>query len=472
MRKTKIVCTIGPASESLEVVRQLVRQGMNVARLNFSHGTLEEHLARLQNVREASRLEGRSVGVLLDIQGPKIRTGPMAAGPVELVTGQPIVVVPELIPGTTERMGIGYEKLPASVTEGSPILIDDGMVELRVEKVVGQEVHCRVVVGGKISARKGVSLPGVAVDLPPLGERDVEHLRFGVEHDVDFIAASFVRRGEHVEFIKETIAQLGGDIPVIAKIESDEGVRNIHEIIDAADGVMVARGDLGVQIPPEEVPLVQKQIIHLCNVAGKPVIIATQMLESMVRHARPTRAEVTDVAQAIFDGTDAVMLSGETAVGRYPAEAVSMMSRIASRVEKSLDYEKNLEMKRDFARTSVAEAISHATCEASLDLDLKAIISSTQSGSTARMVSKYRPRCPIIAVTPSEKVCRQLTLTWGVLPVVVPRTEHIDDMIDIGDQAALASGLVQIGDLTAITAGVKTGLPGSTNMLQIHEITG
>jgi pyruvate kinase len=470
MRKTKIVCTIGPASESLEMTRALVRAGLNVARLNFSHGTLDEHQQRLHNIREASRLEGRTVGILLDIQGPKIRTGTIQGGSVDLKAGQEVIVVPRLIEGTAERFGIGYEELPAVVSEGSPILIDDGLIELWVEKVIGEEVFCRVIVGGKLSSRKGISLPGVEVDLPPLGERDVEHIRFGVQQDVDFIAASFIRKAEHVQHVKDVIAQMGGDLPVIAKIESEEGIRNIKDIIEVSDGIMVARGDLGVQIPPEEVPLVQKSIIAQCNMAAKPVITATQMLESMVRNARPTRAEVTDVSQAIFDGTDAVMLSGETAVGNYPVEAVKMMARVAIRIEKALDYRKNLEMRREFARMSIAEAISHATCEAALDLDLAAIICSTQLGSSARMVSKYRPRCPIIAVTPSSNVCRRLTLNWGVHPIVVPRTEHIDDMIDVGDEAAVASGLVKPGDMTAITAGVKTGTPGSTNLLQIHEI--
>ena len=472
MRRTKIVCTIGPASESLEKITALIRAGMDVARLNFSHGTMDEHLQRLENLRSASKALQKPVGILLDIQGPKLRTGPAPDGPVDLEAGQEIVVLPRNVDTTPQQIGIDYDVLPQKVKVGGAILLDDGLIELRIKEIKGEQVHCEVVVGGPLPGRKGVSLPGVDIDLPPLGERDVEHIEFGIEHGVDFVAASFIRREEHVDEIRDLIRQRGGDLPIIAKIESEEGIRNIEGIIDAADGIMIARGDLGVQILPEEVPLVQKRIVALCNRAGKPVITATQMLESMVRNPRPTRAEVTDVSQAIFDGTDAVMLSGETAVGKYPVESVKMMARIATHIENSLDYRKNLELKREFARDSVAEAISHATCETALDLDLAAILCSTQSGSTARMVSKYRPRCPIIAVTPVLEVCRRLTLTWGVHPVVVPRTEHIDDMIDVAYQAALESGLVVPGDVTAITAGVKTGTPGSTNLLQIHTMQG
>ena len=394
---------------------------MDVARLNFSHGTIEEQLERLRNVRLASETLQKPVGILLDIQGPKLRTGPAPDGPVLLEAGQEIVVLPRSVDTTPQQIGIDYEPLPRKVKVGGAILLDDGLIELRIKEIKGKQVHCEVVVGGPLPGRKGVSLPGVDVDLPPLGERDVEHIEFGIEHGVDFLAASFIRREEHVDEIRDLIRSRGGDLPIISKIESEEGIRNIEGIIAASDGIMIARGDLGVQIPPEEVPLVQKRIIALCNQAGKPDDHSHPDVGIDGPQPRPTRAEVTDVSQAIFDGTDAVMLSGETAVGKYPVEAVKMMARVAGRIERSLDYRKNLELKREFARNSVAEAISHATCETALDLDLAAILCSTQSGSTARMVSKYRPRCPIIAVTPVEEVCRRLTLTWGVHPIVVPR---------------------------------------------------
>lgn len=469
VRRTKIVCTIGPASESPETIRALITAGMDVARLNFSHGTLEEQGRRIDTLRaEAARL-GKNLAILLDIQGPKIRLGHFAQ-PVLVEPGDTVVLTSEPVPCTRERISVGYPHLARDLRPGAPVFIDDGLIELQVQKVAGNDVICQVQVGGELRSRKGVSLPGVEIDLPPATEEDVQHLRFGVEKGVDYVAASFVRRRSHVEAIRQIVREAGGDQPIIAKIESGEGVRRLDEIVAAADGVMVARGDLGVETPLEEVPLVQRMIIEKCNEAGKPVITATQMLESMVENHRPTRAEVTDVAHAIFDGTDAVMLSGETAVGRFPVEAVRVMARICQRIEASLPYEEMLEKKRIYARRDIAEAISYATCQTASDLNAAAILSSTQSGSTARMVAKYRPRAPIIAVTPNPAIVRRLALVWGVHPLLVSKAENIDRMLDVAVGAARAAGLVTDGDLIAITAGVRTGVPGSTNLLQVVQV--
>lgn len=451
------------------MIRALLEAGMNVARLNFSHGTLEEQGTRIRRLREEAVRAGKTLAILLDIQGPKIRLGQFAR-PVQVEVGEKLVLTSEEVPCTRERVWVGYAHLARDLAPGRHVFVDDGLIELEVEEIRGNDVVCRVLVGGELRSRKGVSLPGVEIDLPPATEEDCRHIRFGVEQGVDFIAASFVRKADHVEAIREIVRQAGGNQPIIAKIESEEGVRRIDEIVAAADGVMVARGDLGVETPLEEVPLVQRLIIEMCNRAGKPVITATQMLESMVENHRPTRAEVTDVANAIIEGTDAVMLSGETAVGRYPVEAVRVMARICQRIEESLPYEEMLQKKRIYARRDIAEAISHATCQTATDLNAAAILSSTQSGSTARMVSKYRPRAPIIAVTPTPEVVRQLALVWGVHPLLVEKSANIDDMLDVAVRAAQAAELISPGDLIAITAGVRTNVAGSTNLLQVIRV--
>ena len=360
MRKTKIVCTIGPASDSPDVIAQLLKAGMNVARLNFSHGTHEEHLTRLKTLRKVAKEQGAVLGIMQDIQGPKIRIGDIP-GKVMLEAGQTFVITTEECVGSAERVSVNYQKLPQDVGPGNVIYLDDGLLKLEVTEVKGNDVYCQVVVGGELSSRKGVTLPGVSADLPAVTEADIEDLHFGVKHGVDMVAASFVRTAEGVETVREIIRSAGADIPVIAKIENHEGVENIDEIIAAADGIMVARGDMGVEMRPEDVPFIQKMIISKCNEAGKPVITATQMLDSMIRNARPTRAEVTDVASAILDGTDAVMLSGETAVGKYPVLTVEIMSRIAQRAEQSLDREKFTTIKNFDHSLSIAEAISYAT---------------------------------------------------------------------------------------------------------------
>ncbi|MBO8141751.1 MAG: pyruvate kinase [Firmicutes bacterium] len=470
MRRTKIVCTIGPSSDGL--LQELIGAGMDVARLNASHSSLKEQASRIQRIREAAAQAGRHIGILLDIQGPKIRIGDLEPDPVFLESGETFTLTSEPITGDASRASVSYPSFARLLQPGGTVYLDDGLIELRVERIEGGLAHCRVVTGGQLRSRKGVTLPGAELDWPALTETDRECIRFGVAHGVDFVAASFVRRPEHVVQVKQAIREAGGEQPVIAKIENHEGVRHLEEIADEADGLMVARGDLGVQIPAEEVPLVQKRIIAACNRRGKPVITATQMLESMVHNPRPTRAEVTDVATAIFDGTDAVMLSGETAAGRYPVAAVRVMDRIARRTEGAIVYDQLLAGRTSGPSPSIAEAISYATCRAASDLHAAAILTSTQSGSTARMVSKFRPGTPILAMTPFPEVARRLSLVWGVEPIVVPYTRNIDDMIDVAVDAAERHGYVRKGDRVIITAGVKTGEPGSTNLLQVYTVNG
>lgn len=457
------------------MIEALIRAGMDVARLNFSHGTLEDHGERIRRLREVERRVGRPIAILLDIQGPKIRLGDLPDGRLPVDTGQMVDIRSGNDPAHVDPSGrvtltIPYEPLLEQVNEGQTIFLDDGLVELRVEEREASHLVARVVTGGELRSRNGVILPDIDVRLPAVDDTDIAHIQFGVERGVDFIAASFVRRPEHVDAVRDCILSVGGSQQVIAKIESREGVRNIDAILERADGIMVARGDMGVELPPEEVPLVQKELIEKGNRLGKPVITATQMLDSMARNPRPTRAEVSDVANAIFEGTDAVMLSQETAVGRYPVETVRMMDRIARSAEGALDYASLLDRRRHKTGRTVADAIARATCETAADLNLSAILCSTQSGSTARMVSKYRPKAPILAVTPNEHVVRQLCLVWGVRPLRVPRALQMDAMIDVSVEAAKETGLVQDGDRVAIAAGVRTGTPGSTNLLQIHVV--
>ncbi len=416
MRKTKIVCTIGPSSESLENTKKLIKAGMNVARLNFSHGDFEEHGNRIKNIRQANAELGTSVAVLLDTKGPEIRLGKLKEEPIELNQGETITLTTEEILGDRNRVPITYNNLPNDVTVGSTILIDDGLIGLTVEEVKGTEIVCRIVNSGPIKSKKGVNVPGVKISLPGITEKDANDIVFGIEQGVDFIAASFVRKASDVLEIRELLERHNaGHIQIISKIENQEGVDNLDEILEVSDGLMVARGDLGVEIPAEEVPLVQKNMIKKGNRVGKPVITATQMLDSMQRNPRPTRAEASDVANAIFDGTDAIMLSGETAAGRYPTESVQTMARIAERAEAALEYREIFTKQANAQQTSVTEAISQAVANSALDLGAKAIITSTKSGFTARMVSKYKPKAPIIAVTTDEKVLRRLSLIWGVI---------------------------------------------------------
>jgi pyruvate kinase len=471
MRKTKIVCTIGPSSESLENTKKLIMAGMNVARLNFSHGDFEEHGRRIKNIREASRELNKTVAILLDTKGPEIRTGKLAVEPIELVQDEYITLTTEEILGDKDRISITYKDLPSDVQPGSTILIDDGLIGLTVVEVEGTEIKCRIVNGGTIKSKKGVNVPGVAISLPGITEKDANDIVFGIEQGIDFIAASFVRKASDVKEIRELLAKHNAEhIQIISKIENQQGVDNLDEILEASDGLMVARGDLGVEIPAEEVPLVQKRMIEKCNVAGKPVITATQMLDSMQRNPRPTRAEASDVANAIFDGTDAIMLSGETAAGKYPVESVLTMSRIAEKAESALNYREIFLKQRIAQETTITEAISQSVAISALDLNAKAIISSTESGHTARMVSKYRPEAPIIAVTTQERTLRRLALTWGVTPVPGKTATSTDEMFENSLKGGLQSGLVKPGDLVVITAGVPLGQSGSTNLVKVSQI--
>lgn len=471
MRKTKIVCTIGPSSESLENTKKLISAGMNVARLNFSHGDFEEHGNRIKTIRQASQELGKTVAILLDTKGPEIRTGKLGVDVIELVAGEYITLSTEEFLGDKDRIPVTYKELPSDVSIGSTILIDDGLIGLTVVDIQGTEIKCQIVNDGPIKSKKGVNVPGVAISMPGITEKDANDIKFGIEMGVDFIAASFVRRASDVLEIRELLERHDArHIQIISKIENQQGVDNLDEILEVSDGLMVARGDLGVEIPAEEVPLVQKQMIEKCNRVGKPVITATQMLDSMQRNPRPTRAEASDVANAIFDGTDAIMLSGETAAGKYPMESVQTMSRIAERAESALHYREIFTKQANAQQKSVTEAISQAVANSALDLEAKAIVTSTESGYTARMVSKYRPKSPIIAVTPVEQVMRRLQLVWGVTPVKGKSAETTDEMFDIAVQGAIESGVVRLGDTVVITAGVPVGRSGTTNLIKIHNI--
>lgn len=470
MRKTKIVCTIGPASEDPEILKRLILAGMNVARLNFSHGSHEEHGRRIDAVRQVAAELGRTVAILLDTKGPEIRTGELQGGEAELKAGDRLTLTTESIVGNAQRVSVSYERLPADVQPGSTILIDDGLIRLDVEAVEGTEIHCRVVNGGLLKNRKGVNLPGLKVNLPGITSKDADDIVFGIQKGVDFIAASFVRKPEDILEIRKILEEHDADIQVIAKIENREGLDHLDAILEVADGLMVARGDLGVEIPTEEVPLVQKEMIRKCNNLGKPVITATQMLDSMQRNPRPTRAEASDVANAILDGTDAVMLSGETAAGKYPVEAVETMDRIAQRTERALRYRDLFRQRRREQEVSITDSISQAVVHTAENLQSSAIITSTESGFTARMVSKYRPRNPIIAVTPNDRVMAKLSLVWGVYPVKGTKVTNTDEMLQVAIQSALASKYVRHGDLVVITAGVPSGQSGSTNLMKVHVI--
>jgi pyruvate kinase len=471
MRKTKIVCTIGPASESLENLKRLMEAGMNVARLNFSHGDFEEHGARIRNIRQACEETGKITAILLDTKGPEIRTGKLKEEPIDLVQDKHIILTTEEILGDANRISVTYSDLPRDVHIGSTILMDDGLIGLVVVEVRGTEIECRIVNGGQLKSKKGVNVPGVKIKLPGITDKDASDIVFGIEQGVDFIAASFVRKASDVMEIREILERHNAShIQIISKIENQEGVDNLDEILEVSDGLMVARGDLGVEIPPEDVPVVQKQMIKKCNIAGKPVITATMMLDSMQRNPRPTRAEASDVANAVFDGTDAVMLSGETAAGKYPVESVLTMARIAVRAESALEYREIFVRTAQAQQTTVTEAISQAVANSALELGAKAILTATESGYTARMVSKYRPKSPIIAVTPDERVIRRLSLVWGVTPVMGVNAKTTDELFDLAVESSIKSGLVSLGDIVVITAGVPVGRSGTTNLIKIHHV--
>ncbi|WP_085523119.1 pyruvate kinase [Tuberibacillus sp. Marseille-P3662] len=471
MRKTKIVCTIGPASESTETLTELIHSGMNVARMNFSHGDYDEHGQRIESLRQAVQQTGQNVGVLLDTKGPEIRTGNMAEEPVNLERGQKLTVSTYEVLGTNEQISVTYEGLHEDVYEGGKILLDDGLIELEVQSIQGKDIITEVLNSGELKSKKGVNVPNVSVNLPGITDKDANDIVFGIEQGIDFIAASFVRRASDVLDIRELLEKHGAeDIQIIPKIENREGVDNIDDILEVSDGLMVARGDLGVEIPAEEVPLVQKQLIKKCNESGKPVITATQMLDSMQRNPRPTRAESSDVANAIFDGTDAIMLSGETAAGDYPDKAVQTMDKIAERTEQALDYRDLMRSRSSESDTTITDAIGQAVSHTALNLNVSSIITATVSGHTARVVSKYRPKANIVAVTSTEKSLRRLTLVWGVYPCMGKIASSTDEMLDVAVHEAVQSEMVDHGDLVVITAGVPVGKVGTTNLMKVHIV--
>ena len=470
MRKTKIVCTIGPASDSEEVLSQIIEAGMSVSRHNFSHGDHAEHRRRMELVRELSAKYHKPIAIMLDTKGPEIRTGNFALGKVELKEGANFTIYcGEEVIGDETKCSITYANLCNDVKPGNFILIDDGLVGLEVVSIDGVKINCVVKNNGMVGNHKGVNVPGVSTSLPAITEKDIDDLKFGCEMGVELIAASFIRKASDVETIRKVLTENGGEnILIFSKIENQEGVENIDKILDVSDGIMVARGDLGVEIPIEKVPGVQKMIIEKCNRAGKPVITATQMLDSMIRNPRPTRAEASDIANAILDGTDCIMLSGETANGKYPVEAVKTMARIAESAEEEINYDRVFTRKRKEHVPGVQSSISLAAVNTSMETDAKAIIAVTQSGSTAKIVSKYRPKCAVAAVTPSEKVARQLNLSWGVYPIIAPKQESIDALLDVASEECVKSGLVNKNDMVIILAGIQQ--VGTTNLMKVHTV--
>lgn len=473
MRKTKIVCTIGPASESPEILEQLIEAGMNVARLNFSHGSHEEHAIRIAAIRDAAEKVGKPVGILLDTKGPEIRTHTMENGELHLVTGQVIDISMTEVVGNENVFSVTYEQLIEDVDQNNIILLDDGLIELRVlaKDLDRGLIHTIVENAGVLKNKKGVNVPGVSIKLPGITEKDAQDILFGIDQGVDFIAASFVRTAKDVLEIRELLEQNNGShIQIIPKIENQEGVDNIDAIIEVSDGLMVARGDLGVEIPAEEVPLVQKSLIKKCNQVGKPVITATQMLDSMQRNPRPTRAEASDVANAIMDGTDAIMLSGETAAGLYPLESVQTMYKIAERTEQALDYRQIVSQRSREKEANMTEAISQAVAYTSINLNVKAVLAPTESGNTAKMIAKYRPGVPIVAVTGSVNTAQMLTLVWGVQPIVCNRVQTTDEILELAVDESLKHEYVNHGDIVVITAGVPVGEAGTTNLMKVHVI--
>lgn len=470
MRKTKIICTIGPASESEERLRELMLAGMNVARFNFSHGSHEEHKAKFDRVIKVSSELKLPVATLLDTKGPEIRLKDIEGGKTELVSGQKFILTTEEILGNNEKVTITYKGLKDDINVGTTILIDDGLIEMVVDEINETDIICSVVNGGPISNHKGVNIPGAALSMPYISDVDRSDIMFGCDMDFDFLAASFVRCKEDILEVRKIIEEHGSHMKIIAKIENMQGIRNLDEILEAADGIMVARGDMGVEIPMEEVPIVQKQMIKKAETLGKHVITATQMLESMIKNPRPTRAEATDIANAIYDGTTAIMLSGESAAGLYPVEAVKTMAKIAERTEQDIDYNSRLRRRKDIDNIDTTTAISHATCTTAMDLKAAAIITVTISGFTAGMIARYKPSCPIIACSVSPRTCRQLNLAWGVTPIWIARESTAEDLFDEAVHAAEKEGYIKKGDKVVLTAGVPLGVSGRTNMIRVVEV--
>ena len=471
MKKTKIVCTIGPSSDSYEVLKALVNEGMNVARLNFSHGTHPEHKKRIDTIKKLRDDIDEPIAIMLDTKGPEIRIKTFKDGMIRIEQGQDFTLTSEDLEGDETKVSVTYKDIAKDLKADDRVLIDDGLVEFTVISVDEKNVYIKAVNSGELSDRKGVNLPSVKVNLPTLTEKDIEDLIFGIENDVDFIAASFIRSAKDVLEIRKILESNGGDdIKIISKIENLEGVQNIDEIIDASDGIMVARGDMGVELDEEDIPLVQKDIIRKCNLKGKFVITATQMLDSMIRNPRPTRAEVTDVANAILDGSSAIMLSGETAAGAYPVKSCEMMRKIALKIEDSLDYKIIVDSTNDEHEINITNSIAKATREAALDLDAKVIIAATTSGLTARNISKFKPKSPIIAATTDEKVRRQLAIEWGVYPIRATLASSIDDLFYESINILKNIKFVKEGELVILTAGMPLGKAGSTNIMMVKTV--
>lgn len=471
MRKTKIICTMGPSTDEPGVLKKLIMAGMDVARLNFSHGTHEQQGARMDAIKAVREECHKPVAILLDTKGPEIRVRDFEGGKVMLETGQDFTLTGDDIMGNNTRASITFADLYKDVTVGTKILIDDGLIEMHVKEIKGTDIVCTVINGGYVSNHKGVNVPGAHINMEFLSEIDKSDIIFGIENDVDFVAASFVRCADDVRQIRSLLNENGGKaIKIISKIENQEGLDNIDEIIEVSDAIMVARGDMGVELPDEEVPIAQKVIIKKVYEAGKQVITATQMLDSMINNPRPTRAETADVANAIYDGTSAIMLSGETAAGKHPVEALEMMVRIADRTEREVNYKKRFFTRERESNPDVTDAICHATCTTAYDLNAKAIIVVSKSGTSARMISRYRPACDIIGCATTEKVCRQLNMVWGITPVLLKEKHDVFVLFDHAIEKAKSRGLIEIGDTTVITSGIPMGRSGTTNMLKVEVV--
>ena len=473
MRKTKIVCTLGPSTDKEGVLREMILAGMNVARFNFSHGTHAEHKARLDTLKALREELDAPVAAMLDTKGPEIRLKDFADGSVRLTAGQEFTLTTTEVEGDVHRCSITYADLPNDVKAEDTILLDDGLVRLTVLETAGTEIRCRVENDGVMKNHKGVNVPGVRLSMPYMSQRDREDLLFGVEQGFDYVAASFVRSAADIRELRSLLDKAGARIRIIAKIENQEGVSNLPEILDAADGIMVARGDMGVEIDFTEIPIIQKDMISQCVACGKPVITATQMLDSMIENPRPTRAEITDVANAIYDGTSAIMLSGETAAGKYPVEAVKTMDAIARKTESDINHVKRMaQMAGGRTRLSVAAATAHAACTTAQEIGADAILTVSQSGTTARLVSRFHPGTPIVACLLDQQVRRQMALYWGVEPIMMPYVNSTDELVSQAVECAEAAGLVRRGDLVVVTAGVPVGVSGTTNMIRVQQVGG
>ncbi len=472
MRKTKIVATLGPATNEVPIIKKLIEAGLNAARFNFSHGSHEEHGQRMDNFIKAREEMGAHIPMVLDTKGPEIRTGDFASGSINVVAGQKFTVTTDDIIGDETKVSVTYKQLADDLNIGSTILIDDGLIELKVDEINGSNIHCTVMNGGEIGSKKGVNVPDVHINLPALTQKDIDDIKFGITKGVDYIAASFIRSASDVLEIRKVLEENGGaDVKIISKIESRDGVDNIDQILEVTDGVMVARGDLGVEIPFEEVPIIQKMLIKKCREKAKTVITATQMLESMTKNPRPTRAEVSDVANAIYDRTDAVMLSGESAKGKYPVEAIKAMDKIAREVESSFDYIKKFDENRTVLLPNIASAVSHSACTTAHDLGAKLIAVVSMTGRAVRMVAKYRPACPILACTPNERTLRQLSLIWGAIPMgVTYREDNFHQLFEDVCEESNRIGLTQVGDIIVFTGGTPLGAMGATNTLKVGVV--